>query len=235
MAEVAKELAMDFGIIESFHTALTIQDQFDELKSIVSGECSVPVCLVGFSWGAWLCLLFGMQHRHLVGQLVLIGCGPLEAKYSAEIFTTRLSRLNTEEKHLFKTLLNSFEDETIEDKNSAFRELANLTRKTDTFHATGKADKNMEIFPEVFTSIWKEAEKLRKNGTLIAAIKNTVLPIHILHGAYDPHPVSGIIKPLQLHGSNFRYEIMERCGHKPWIEKHARTRFFNLLREIINQ
>jgi pimeloyl-ACP methyl ester carboxylesterase len=234
MAEVARELAADYGIIESLHTGLTVQDQIDELKSVILNECSIPVCLIGFSWGAWLCLLFSVQYGNLIGQLVLIGCGPLEAKYATEIYSTRLNRLNTNEKHQFKILLDSLQNEILKDKNSTFRDLGKLIHKTDTFQAIRQRDKNVEIFPEVFTSVWKEAEQLRKNGILLEAINKTELPIFVIHGDYDPHPITGIIKPIQHHARDFHYKIIDCCGHKPWIEKYARNHFFRLLREIID-
>jgi pimeloyl-ACP methyl ester carboxylesterase len=86
----------------------------------------------------------------------------------------------------------------------------------------------------VFTSIWKEAEILRKEGKLLEAVQKIDIPIGVIHGDYDPHPAAGVIEPFQQFNKNLQYEILRQCGHKPWTEKQARSRFYDLLREIIS-
>jgi pimeloyl-ACP methyl ester carboxylesterase len=57
----------------------------------------------------------------------------------------------------------------------------------------------------------------------------------VIHGTYDPHPSDGIRLPLEKSIGDFRFILLENCGHEPWTEKHAASRFFEILeREIMN-
>ncbi len=61
---------------------------------------------------------------------------------------------------------------------------------------------------------------------MASSIQCSVLAIH---GDYDPHPWQGVSAPLSETVPDFRFELLANCGHKPWIEKHARDRFYELL------
>jgi len=52
-----------------------------------------------------------------------------------------------------------------------------------------------------------------------------------LHGDYDPHPAEGVQKPLAATLKNFRFILLEKCGHKPWIERQSRDKFYAILKE----
>lgn len=54
-----------------------------------------------------------------------------------------------------------------------------------------------------------------------------------IHGDYDPHPFEGIREPLSRTLKDFRFILLEKCGHKPWIEGGAKERFYSLLRNEI--
>ena len=52
MAAVANELASNWGILEPLQTATSLQGQVEELKTVLEKNASLPVILIGFSWGA---------------------------------------------------------------------------------------------------------------------------------------------------------------------------------------
>jgi pimeloyl-ACP methyl ester carboxylesterase len=54
-----------------------------------------------------------------------------------------------------------------------------------------------------------------------------------IHGDYDPHPAEGVREPLSRVLSDFRFVTLEKCGHLPWIERHAKEPFYDLLRREI--
>jgi pimeloyl-ACP methyl ester carboxylesterase len=54
-------------------------------------------------------------------------------------------------------------------------------------------------------------------------------PVVAIHGDYDPHPPEGIRLPLSQILQDFRFILLKNCGHKPWIEKMAKERFFEIL------
>jgi hypothetical protein len=53
----------------------------------------------------------------------------------------------------------------------------------------------------------------------------------MLHGDVDPHPGAMIYESLKPHLRRLEYRELERCGHYPWLELHARAEFFALLRD----
>ena len=82
---------------------------------------------------------------------------------------------------------------------------------------------------------WKEAEELRRSGKLLASGKQIKCPVVAIHGDFDPHPAEGVEWPLLSVLENFRFIILEKCGHYPWKEKEAGTKFYKLLKlNIIN-
>ena len=51
-----------------------------------------------------------------------------------------------------------------------------------------------------------------------------------IHGNHDPHPAEGVQKPLTAVLADFRFVLLERCGHTPWLERQARDEFYRVLR-----
>ena len=47
--------------------------------------------------------------------------------------------------------------------------------------------------------------------------------------SYDPHPAEGVSDPLSQVVRDFRFICLTKCGHYPWLEKHAKVRFFEIL------
>lgn len=92
MALVAKELSTICGILEPFQTEKSIEGQLQELKSLLEKQAVFPIVLAGFSWGAWLALIFASRYPELVKKLILIGSGPFEEKYVHNLLETRLNR-----------------------------------------------------------------------------------------------------------------------------------------------
>ena len=56
-----------------------------------------------------------------------------------------------------------------------------------------------------------------------------------IHGDYDPHLAKGVEKPLAAVLKDFRFILLKKCGHLPWIERAARDRFYAVLREELWQ
>ena len=56
-------------------------------------------------------------------------------------------------------------------------------------------------------------------------------PVVAIHGAYDPHPAQGVQKPLSAILKDFRFILIEKCGHDPWHEKHARESYCTILED----
>ncbi len=64
---------------------------------------------------------------------------------------------------------------------------------------------------------------------------NINCPVAAIHGDCDPDPPDGVNLPLSQNIKDFRFTLIPKCGHKPWIEKHARDAFFVALKKELAQ
>lgn len=232
MKPVAENLSKDLGILEPLQTSSSLQGQVDELKKILSRSGTSPFILVGFSWGAWLSLLTTAYYPSLIKKIILIGSGPFKEKYVEKISKTRLSRLNKKEKIDFKSTIKKLNDPRSENNSYLIQKLEDYMNTTDQYNPRKDNEKENNSFnQEIFRKVWKEAETLRISGKLIDTISSIKCPVVAIHGDYDPHPAEGVKKPLARILNDFRFIKLERCGHKPWIEKEAKDNFYRILRK----
>jgi len=64
-------------------------------------------------------------------------------------------------------------------------------------------------------------------------LEKITCPITAFQGELDPHPTEGAFDSLSRLTRDFKGIVLKECGHTPWIEKRAKGRFFDLLREEI--
>lgn len=238
MAPVALELSSEFGILEPLQTATSLSGQVAELAAQLKSVAELPVTLVGFSWGAWLSALVTAQHPHMVRKLILVGSGPFKEKYLPHIQATRLSRLSALDKTEYLAILAHLEEPDAEDKAVHFARLGELATITDQYEPRPKTDPQPEPISQKpqtgpgnpFHQVLRQAQALRKRGELLEIAAGIQCPVVALHGTYDPHPIAGVQQPLSSRLKDFRLVSFEKCGHKPWIEVHARARFYQVLR-----
>ena len=225
MAPVAQELSTDRGILEPFQSEVSIQGQICELKDILCEQGSFPVTLIGFSWGAWLSLMVAARYPAYIKKLILIGSGPYEEKYAAQVQKTRLSRLSKKDKLGFSAL----------DKRNGpeIERLGVLLSKADAYAPITKEPHTAVFRPDIFQSVWPEAVKARRSGRLLKCAKLIKCPVVAIHGDYDPHPAEGVKKPLSRAIRSFRFLLLENCGHKPWIERWAKEKFYRILKKEV--
>jgi pimeloyl-ACP methyl ester carboxylesterase len=236
MSPVAKQLAIGHGVLEPLQTGLTVGEQIEELKEALLKSARLPVTLIGFSWGAWLSFIFAATYPELVKKLILIGSGGYEEKYGPKTHRTRMARFSSQEKLEFKSLENLLGNHKTEDKDVIVAKLGALFTKIDSCNplpqGKGKAAK-VSCSADIFKSVWKDAQELRASGKLLQLGRNIRCPVVAIHGDYDPHPAQGVEKPLLRVLKKFRFILLTNCGHKPWIEKQAKKRFFDILKEEV--
>jgi len=230
---VALELAKKFGVLEPFQTKLTIEDQVEELREQIDRNGSKPVTLIGWSWGAWLTYIFASKYPESVKKLILISSGPFEQKYVEEMTKTRMSHLREADIKRLKELDVIFKQKDIPNIDSLFGEFGAIYSKADTFEHNGEKEEKIIPNMEIYNSIWPEAAKLRESGELLEIGNNIKCEVVAIHGEYDPHPFLGVKDPLTKVIQNFKFILLEKCGHHPWFEKHAKDKFYEvLLREL---
>ena len=236
MAPVARELATVRGVLEPLQTAASLHGQIRELKTILKKNGDPPVTLIGFSWGAWLSFIFAANYPAFVKKLILIGSGPFEEKYATRIQATRLSRLSEEDKTEVKSGFEILNNPMAKDKNTTLARLGTIFSKADAYRPviseSGEPDR-IDYQAGIFQNVWKDAAKLRRNGKLLKLGKHIKCTVIAIHGDYDPHPAEGVWMPLSATLKNFRFILLENCGHKPWIEWGARDKFYEILKKEI--
>ncbi|MBI2405567.1 alpha/beta hydrolase [Candidatus Microgenomates bacterium] len=227
MAPVAKELSIEFGVLEPLQTKNSVKGQVEELSQQIVKNANSPVVLIGWSWGAWLSFIVTAENPSLVKKLILIGSGPFEAEYAKSIMPTRLTHLTRKEGERVKELMNMFQKGITD--NKLFQEFGELMTKADSFDPLQERGEGIEPQSDIYESVWKEAEELRKSGKFLEYGKTIACPVVVIHGDYDPHPFEGIKKPLSKIIKNCKFILLENCGHHPWFEKQAKDKFYEIL------
>ena len=235
IAPVARELSSLKGVLEPLQTAASIQGQVQELKTVLDENGDLPVTLIGFSWGAWLSFLYTAHHTAFVKKLILIGSGPFENRYARNIMETRLSRLSEKDKAEVLSLINNLENPAIGDKNTLLDRFGELMFKADSYDPLSHKSEIQECQYSIHQKVWEQAWKLRSSGKLLESGKKIRCPVLAIHGDHDPHPAEGVQRPLSRIIKDFRFILLEKCGHKPWVERSARDRFYTILKSEIEE
>jgi pimeloyl-ACP methyl ester carboxylesterase len=230
MAPLALGLTNHIGIIEPFQTKMSVEDQVEELKLILEKNASLPVILVGFSWGAWLSFIVAARYASFVKKLIMIGSPPFEEIYAKPIMEKRISRLEKNEAREAVSLIEKLNNPATRTINQCLERFGKLMFKADSYNPLPYPDEVIHYQHEVYRKVWAEADKLRKDGILLKYAEKIRCPVVAIHGDYDPHPVEGVQKPLTVTVNDFRLVELKNCGHHPWLEKHARDIFFRILK-----
>ena len=233
VAPVARELSRFMGVIEPFQSEMTLDGQVQELQAALGQDAQVPAVLVGFSWGAFLSWLTAARFPHLVRKLVLVSSPPFEESYAGAITRTRLDRLKMSDRSEAKALLAKIEDPAAGDKDAALARLGLILSYADAYDPGQIRDEAFHTQYLIFRGVWDEACELRRKGVLAGMARAIRCPVVALHGDFDPHPAQGVEEPLSRECSDFRFILLGKCGHRPWIERLASDAFYEaLLREI---
>ncbi len=136
-------------------------------------------------------------------------------------------------------------DLDVSKKNRAFAQLGALIARADSYDPIldikndigdsyhllpDTKDDIIEFQYHIYESVWRDAREMRSSGDLLSLGTEVRCPVIAVHGDYDPHPPEGVRIPLSSVVDDFRFILLERCGHCPWHEKHAREKFYTTLR-----
>jgi pimeloyl-ACP methyl ester carboxylesterase len=232
MAPVARALAAGRGILEPIQTATSLEGQVQELKGVLHVHGDLPITLIGFSWGAWLSFIVAARYPGMVRKLILVASGPFEERYVARLHATRMQRLDEAERAEFEATLRRLGDPTTEDKDALLERLGALASKSDAYDPiSDEADAadHVGLRGDLFQSVWEQAAEMRRSGRLLALGRQLQCPVVAIHGDFDPHPAEGVRQPLSAVVPRFRFILLEKCGHRPWMERQARDPFYRAL------
>ncbi|RJO62917.1 MAG: alpha/beta hydrolase [Dehalococcoidia bacterium] len=234
MAPVARELAETRGVLEPIQTALTIDGEVEELRQALMENGALPVILVGYSWGAWLSFMLAERYPSLVSKLILVSSGPFTQEYAFDTDRTRFERLNSGEREEMQTLKSELDNLAYKgDKDALMARVGELFGRVDSFDPLPHTSE-AECRWDIFSAVWPQAAALRRSGALLALGKDIKCPVVAIHGDYDPHPEGGVRIPLSGVLKDFRFILLEKCGHVPWFERQARDRFYAILEQELS-
>lgn len=235
MAPVAEELAsrgdIHVGILEPLQTATSVQGQVEELRAILKAHADPPVTLAGYSWGAWLGFLLAAGFPDLVSKLILIGSGPFDERYAASVRETRLERLTTAEQAEFASASRHLAELRDGERDRLVARLGTLASKADSYDPLPDGPPSVDLRADIYQAVWPEAAQLRRSGRLLKQAERIRCPVVAIHGDYDPHPAQGVEAPLSAVLDDFRFVLLQHCGHRPWTERQARAEFLRILGE----
>ncbi len=229
MAPVARELSAVKGVLEPLQTATTLDGQVEELRAVLEEDALAPVTLVGFSWGAFLSFMTAARYPSLVAKLILVSAPPFEESYARSITPTRLDRMGPAERKETMALILKMDDPAAADKDKTLSRLGILLSRADAYDPVPFMDEAFHNQYDIFRGVWDEASILRKKGVLIQMAHAIRCPVVAIHGDYDPHPARGVEGPLSRVCPEFRFILLEKCGHRPWIERNASDAFYEAL------
>ena len=233
MAPVARELAKTCGVLEPIQTALTVDTQVEELRQTIVQHAAAPVVVIGYSWGAWLSFILASRYRELVSKLILVSSGPFTPEYAFTTDKTRFSRLNTAERIAVQALKADLDNPAYSgDKNALMARVGDIFIRVDSYDPLPHENEAVCRW-EIFSSIWPQAAALRQSGELLAFGRHINCPVTAIHGDYDPHPAEGVRVPLSGVLRDFKFILLEKCGHVPWFERQAQQRFYAELKQAL--
>ena len=233
MVPMARELSPNIGVLEPLQTADSINGQVAELKNVLEKSGNPPITLIGFSWGAWLSFIFAARHPSMVKKLILVSSGPFDEKYVAQIMETRFKHLNADEQNEALLLFSTLDSACM--KGNRFIRFGELMDKADSFDSLPHDSETVPGSPDIYQKVWTEASKMRRSGKLLNLGKMIRCPVVAIHGDYDPHPAVGVQEPLSRVLQDFRFILLEKCGHHPWFERQAKQQFYDVLGKEIER
>ena len=113
-----------------------------------------------------------------------------------------------------------------------FIRLQDLVARTDNYHV--KVNEN-DFAPDqsAYEQVWNEAAAFRSSNGFAGLLLGVSVPIHIIHGEEDPHPLVGVTAPLEQASVHYVLRTLSHCGHSPFLELEAKEEFYDVLNEMI--
>ncbi|UCC79391.1 MAG: alpha/beta hydrolase [Candidatus Zixiibacteriota bacterium] len=234
MAPVARELSVAAGVIEPIQTEDSLTGQIEELEKQLINNTDPPVILIGSSWGAVLALLVAARKEIDIEKLILIGSAVFDAESSARIEGIRMSRLDDNKRRQLDKIRMELDNPDSRDKAKIAKDWGDIFFHTDVYDPIITDLEVIEVQYDINVKVWGDFVILRDTpGFLKEEFSKIDKPVMVIHGDYDPHPIEGIRPFLEDCLKDVRFHILSRCGHYPWIERHARQSFFDILKKEI--
>jgi pimeloyl-ACP methyl ester carboxylesterase len=228
VAPLARALGARWHVLEPFQRgsgagALSVATHVADLDDLVATRCHPRPAIVGHSWGAMLALSYTAAHPAAPAALALIGSGTF-SEASRETFVARLeSRLTSADRGELARLAGERND------NRRLAATGRLMTRVYGYDINAEPDAPGELDAAAHDETWSDMVRLLRAGTFPAAFAAVTCPVLMLHGEDDPHPGPLIRDELRRYIPHLEYQPLERCGHSPWLERHASDAFYSRL------
>ena len=234
VAPLARELSANMGVLELLETADTAAGQVTELAEVLREHAALPAVLVGHSWGAVLSCITAARYPALVGALVLVSTPALQIRDRPEYVPVWLDRLPEKERVEMLSLQEVVWDGQEGDKSEAMRKLFRLIARADSYDFLPQEDDVLEYQLGINMSVGWEFTEMLKSNALLNLGRSIKCPVVAIHGDFDLRPARVVRVSLSAIIKDFRFHLLEKCGHYPWMERHARDKFFEILRKEVH-
>ncbi|MBD3170217.1 MAG: alpha/beta hydrolase [candidate division Zixibacteria bacterium] len=232
MATVARELSKDRGVIEPLQSKDSLDGQIEELESQLIEYADSPSAMVGSSWGAVLSLFVAARRRVKLDKIILIGSAVFDRDSSTKIDSIRQSRWPDEQRLEYEKIKLKLAKATPEEQEHIAGKWADAFDVTDKYDPIEAEDETLDVQYDLHKKVFSDFVALRDTPGLLKKIFSEInIPVAVIHGDYDPHPIEGIRPFLESCIDDIHFNILEKCGHYPWLERYAREDFYILLRK----
>lgn len=207
---------------------LTVEQHVLDLAAIEQE----PANILGHSWGAMLALSFAARFPNRCRQLILVGCGTYSQKSRAEYEYRMSTLIDPLVKNEFKRLIAEAEDEV--QREMAFKAYGAYVTKLQSFDqlTDDLADRYATFDPIGHQETWEDVLRLQAQGVEPERFQSITCPVTLIQGADDPHPGRLIAEDLLPYVPQLNYVELQQCGHEPWLEAHAQSRFLELVTSL---
>lgn len=207
---------------------LSVQTHVDDMAAVVQSDANI----LGHSWGAMLSLSFASQFPHRCRRLLLVGCGTYSEASRQEYVRRILLRFDPERAALLKELV--AQAPTAAERAAAFRAYGDYATSVQAFDPIPDPcpDPDPQYDPDGHAQTWADAMRLQEEGVEPARFSSIQCPVTLIQGADDPHPGRLIFDDLKPHIPQLEFIELEQCGHEPWLERHARERFLEIVTQL---
>jgi pimeloyl-ACP methyl ester carboxylesterase len=232
MEPVARALGNGFRAVEVLQRTgaeggLTVKRHIQDLRDCVAEYgAGRPALILGHSWGAMLALAYGAAYPGVLGGIMLVGSGTFDVPSRRRLAEQRNERLGESGRVLMARLAAS----SLSAADRMKRE-AGLHFKADSCDLAELGTPVTAFDPVGHDGSWGDMIGLQEGGTYPAAHAAITCPVLMLHGDRDPHPGEMIRDSLKPHLPQLKFVKLAQCGHYPWLERHARARFYEKARE----
>ncbi len=227
LAPLAQDLGKRFHVLEPFQRGsglvpLTVASHVRDLHDLIGERCGGrPPVLLGHSWGAMLALAYAAVHLGATAGLVLIGCGAFSDAARRE-FESRLdARLSPGD----RAELLRLRSEADRDRRLAAE--GRIMNRVYGYDLRDDVEPVVEVDAVAHRQTWADMLRMQREGTYPAAFAAIKVPVLMLHGEQDPHPGRLTREDLRAYVPQLEYRELPACGHSPWVERQARTPFFD--------